>query len=104
MPCTHWAMRRLADQLARTGAHVLRFDYFATGDSAGATGDGNVKRLHDDIRANETAWSSRWLSITRIVTGSVDLSFLPKCVQSCASWQAAPGIGDAESDSCARES
>jgi hypothetical protein len=53
--CTRWAMRRLADQLARTGVHVLRFDYFATGDSAGATGDDNVKRWHDDIRANESA-------------------------------------------------
>jgi hypothetical protein len=27
----------------------------ATGDSAGATGYGNVKRWHDDIRANEAA-------------------------------------------------
>ena len=86
-------MRRLADQLARTGAHVLRFDYFAIGDSAGATGDGNVKRLHDDIRANEAAWSSRWLSITRIVTGSVArFTFTEMCsvmclVASCARYR-----------------
>lgn len=52
---THWSIRRLADQLARAGFHVLRFDYFGTGDSAGQSSDGTVERWHDDIgfAANE---------------------------------------------------
>lgn len=46
---THWALRNLARQLSEDGFHVLRFDYFGTGDSSGATGSGNVKRWLDDI-------------------------------------------------------
>ena len=51
---THWALRRLSDQLSRVGYHVLRFDYFATGDSAGSTGDVDVARCQQDIRAAAT--------------------------------------------------
>jgi amino acid adenylation domain-containing protein len=46
---THWAVRKLARMLVRTGYHVLRFDYFGTGDSAGSTRDGSVRRWIDDV-------------------------------------------------------
>ncbi len=32
---SHWAVRRLADQLSRAGFPVLRFDYQGIGDSTG---------------------------------------------------------------------
>ncbi len=48
---THWALRRLARLLAAAGLHVLRFDYFATGDSAGRAGAGSIDRWIADIGA-----------------------------------------------------
>lgn len=46
---THRMYRVLADRLVRAGHDVLRFDYFATGDSAGNDDEGELIRWSDDI-------------------------------------------------------
>jgi hypothetical protein len=43
------AFRNLALQLGSEGFHVLRFDYYATGDSAGDSGDRSLRRWVADI-------------------------------------------------------
>lgn len=47
----HRTMRNLASRLSKAGLHVLRFDYFGTGDSAGDNGEGHPHRWCDDIEA-----------------------------------------------------
>jgi pimeloyl-ACP methyl ester carboxylesterase len=42
-------MRRLATLLGAAGCHVLRFDYFGTGDSMGQSRDVNLRGCEEDI-------------------------------------------------------
>ncbi len=48
---SHWAYRNLAAQLSRAGFHVLRFDYYATGDSAGDSRELSLAQGQEDIAA-----------------------------------------------------
>lgn len=45
----HRAYRVLADRLARERFHVLRFDYYATGDSAGRRSEASLSQWVDDV-------------------------------------------------------
>lgn len=45
----HRSLRVLAETLARSRYHVMRFDYFGTGDSDGGLTDGSVERWVADI-------------------------------------------------------
>jgi len=46
---SHWVFRQLASQLAKTGVHCMRFDYYGSGDSAGDCVDGGMAQWHSDI-------------------------------------------------------
>jgi pimeloyl-ACP methyl ester carboxylesterase len=46
---SHWAFRRLADILSKSGFHVLRFDYFGTGDSSGEGIEANISQWKNDV-------------------------------------------------------
>ncbi len=48
---THRALRSLGRRLGLEGFTVLRFDYFATGDSFGSDGSGSIARWIDDVAA-----------------------------------------------------
>jgi pimeloyl-ACP methyl ester carboxylesterase len=47
---SHPAFRKLSGLLSRAGLHVLRFDYFGTGDSAGEMHEGTPEDWVEDVR------------------------------------------------------
>jgi alpha/beta superfamily hydrolase len=47
---SYWAIKQLANKLARAGYHVLRFDYSHTGNSAGSSGDATTGIWIEDIK------------------------------------------------------
>jgi pimeloyl-ACP methyl ester carboxylesterase len=48
---SHRTVRQAAIQLAAAGFHVLRFDYFGTGDSAGELTEANLAMWEEDIHS-----------------------------------------------------
>lgn len=45
---SHWALRQIASKLAEQGFHVLRFDWFGVGDSAGELVQASIERWRTD--------------------------------------------------------
>lgn len=46
----HRSLRELAHGLAASGFHVIRFDYYGTGDSGGAKEEGTVEQWLEDVQ------------------------------------------------------
>jgi len=46
---THRGLKQLAIQLSKSGFHVLRFDYFATGDSGGESTEATLEQWIEDV-------------------------------------------------------
>jgi alpha/beta superfamily hydrolase len=90
----HRTMRNLSSRLSKGGFHVLRFDYYGTGDSSGGTDEGSPRRWCEDIQAA--------ISELKEMTGAVRISLMglrfganlaaevaaraPKAIDSLALW------------------
>jgi pimeloyl-ACP methyl ester carboxylesterase len=64
----HRALRQLSRRLAAAGLHVLRFDYFGAGDSAGDVTQGDLPGWENDIKSAVAELES--------ITGSMRVSLI----------------------------
>jgi uncharacterized protein len=67
---THRLLRVLAERLSKSGADVLRFDLYGSGDSAGDDEDGDLQgwcedvlAAHDELRRRSQAARITWLGV-----------------------------------------
>lgn len=67
---SHRIFRVMAARLAREGVSVLRFDYFGTGDSSGASGEGmparwerDIRQAHDELVRRSGASNITWVGL-----------------------------------------
>ncbi|RZI83554.1 MAG: alpha/beta hydrolase [Rubrivivax sp.] len=84
----HRFYKVLAERLARTGIHVLRFDYFGTGDAAGDDEQGDLagwcqdlltahQELQQRAMSSQTAWLGARLGATLAAMASVQAPRTP---------------------------
>jgi pimeloyl-ACP methyl ester carboxylesterase len=101
----HRTLRHLALRLSRRGFHVVRFDYFGTGDSGGDDADASVQGMLDDtalaIEAAQEASSARQVTLIGLRMGAVIAAQAaarhPRDVEAVVLWDPvddAPGIGE----------
>ncbi len=83
---THPALRQLAQQLARRGHHVLRFDYFGTGDSGGDALSGDIDGWRGDVFAA--------VDELRAMSGVADISLVGVRLGGALALMAADGRAD----------
>lgn len=88
---SHMALRTLAALLAREGFHVLRFDYYATGDSAGESSEGslsewraNILTARDDLRECSGA---RRISVVGLRLGATLAASAPTDAVNLVLWE-----------------
>lgn len=92
---THRMFRVLADRLARAGLHVLRFDYYGTGDSAGPDDAGDIVGWRKDVAAaheevtrrsgcSRTIWFGARLGATLAALAANDV---PKAPEQLLLWE-----------------
>jgi uncharacterized protein len=88
---SHMALRTLAALLAREGFPVLRFDYYATGDSAGESSDGNlfewranIVAARDDLR--ECSGAKR-ISVVGLRLGATLAASVPLDAVNLVMWE-----------------
>ena len=79
---THRMLRVLAERMARNGFHVLRFDYFATGESPGSDTDGDLLGWVGDVLAAHEELQQRAAAPQRVVWLGVRLGGTVACLAS----------------------
>jgi pimeloyl-ACP methyl ester carboxylesterase len=83
---SHRVLRRLALMLSENGFHVLRFDYFGTGDSGGSREDGDLHTWYAD--------ASTAVEELRDMSGVSTVTVFGLRLGACVAWRLALGRAD----------
>lgn len=85
---SHRVLRRLATMLSERGYHVLRFDYFGTGDSGGSREDGDMDTWYADAAAA--------VDELRDMSGIATVTVFGIRLGAAIAWRLAVGRGDVD--------